>query len=422
MTGQVIDIPRVEIQQAQPRYGTFRPASAADAAKLSVKDTPAGHRGFLNVPAIAQFMASGRQGINDPEVRASMAEALAEVRNKGFIPGEKVRHTKTGEILTIDVGELGYDTVHFIEQGKVPLIKENGDKVQINIRDLVKLGDEPIRTTPAIETTVTPPAPTVDTTGQVAPVMQTPQSLEEIKESMQEFQRKRRAERQRQEAERRETERQQQELEAARMAEISRGMEQRVARLLEREGSLWGTPETTSTPVTPPTPTVTPTGQVTPAVEASGVAGGEVKAAEPTERRQDFALRTEIDKLSPAEKDEVIPFTGEITEENIEAIDADLSRMGVNIDRWRRSVNVKTDFDAIAEKYPNIFVRFKDVNGQRHSFPIKEAAELVKIPEFTDRIREAWIHFDKPHTNHKEFIEGMREQKTAIPKRQHLLV
>ncbi|MGI6129889.1 MAG: diguanylate cyclase domain-containing protein, partial [bacterium] len=128
----------------------------------------------------------------------------------------------------------------------------------------------------------------------------------------------------------------------------------------------------------------------------------------------DIPKREEATKseVAPAE---ITPFTGEITEENIEAIDADLSRMGVNIDRWRRSVNAKTDLDAIAEKYPNIFVRFKDVNGQRHSFPIKEAAELVKIPEFTDRIREAWIHFDKPHTNHKEFIEGMREQKIAIP-------
>jgi hypothetical protein len=54
-------------------------------------------------------------------------------------------------------------------------------------------------------------------------------------------------------------------------------------------------------------------------------------------------------------------------------------------------VDQDTDLAALSGDFPNAHIAFKDVNGQRFTFPIQEAAQLVANEAFTDRLREARI-------------------------------
>jgi diguanylate cyclase (GGDEF)-like protein len=138
----------------------------------------------------------------------------------------------------------------------------------------------------------------------------TPQTPEEIRRAMQEYQIAQQAERERRAAE--------EELEAKRQekekAKKIREMEKRIAELMGGKP----TAKAPAAPTTSPMEAVKPEGEGITPVEA-GKAAVEAEATPEAGRRTNLALRTEINKLSPEEKDEVIRdlrarvFTDELT-------------------------------------------------------------------------------------------------------------
>lgn len=59
----------------------------------------------------------------------------------------------------------------------------------------------------------------------------------------------------------------------------------------------------------------------------------------------------------------------------------------------------ESDVSAIANKYPDVTVTVKDVNGHRATFNVKDFANLSERGEFTDRIRQVNLHLKPYKTN-----------------------
>ena len=102
-----------------------------------------------------------------------------------------------------------------------------------------------------------------------------------------------------------------------------------------------------------------------------------------------------------------------LTRDNVfaEKVIEDIKNMGVNVSpAGDVYITSRTDIDELADKYPLMSVRVKDVNGHRATINITNFAKLAKVPAFTDRVRSVQLYLQYyPEEKGSGFMDNIFE-------------